>query len=114
VVVGPKRKPEAVDPAVRQKVLEMNRIALSTPENLGKHVPLDPPAAQRLEEIQVPTLVIYGDYDVPDIAAMAQALGAGIPNARVVCMTNTAHLPNMERPAEFNLVLTSFLAGALE
>jgi pimeloyl-ACP methyl ester carboxylesterase len=112
-VVGLKRKPEQIDPAVYQKALEMNRIALQTPSDMGKPIELEPPAAAGLKEIQVPALVIYGDYDEPNIAKIASLLGYGIPNAKVICMTGTAHLPNMERPDEFNMVLSSFLDGVI-
>lgn len=110
-VDGLNRGPDAVDPAVRAKVLEMNRTALDISSGVGEAMPLEPPAYGRLDAIQAPALVIYGDEDVPETRDVALHLGAELPNARVVCITGTAHLPNMERPEEFNQVVLSFLEG---
>ena len=73
--------------------------------------PLDPPAAGRLGEITVPTLVIVGDRDIPHIQQIADTLANGIAGARKVVMPNTAHVPNMEQPAAFNQLVLDFLAG---
>ena len=64
-VDGPHRSPDQVDAKVRDLVREMNLIALKTPEDLGDEQPLEPPAADRLGSIRVPTLVITGDLDTP-------------------------------------------------
>jgi 3-oxoadipate enol-lactonase len=58
----------------------------------------------------VPTLVLVGEHDRPDIHAMAEALAAGIPGAERVVLAGTAHLPSLERPAELNRVVLEFLA----
>jgi len=71
--------------------------------------PADPPAYPRLETITAPTLVIVGDRDVPDILHAVDVLAARIPNAKKVVMRNTAHLPSMELPDEFNQILGDFL-----
>ena len=42
----------------------------------------DPPAAGRLGEIAVPTLVITGAQDVPEISAVGELLVSGIAGAR--------------------------------
>jgi 3-oxoadipate enol-lactonase len=59
----------------------------------------------------VPTLVVVGEHDRPDIHAMADALAAGIPGAERVVLPGTGHLPGMERPGELNRVVLEFLAG---
>lgn len=107
---GLHREPGSVRAEVREKVLQMNRIALQTPPDLGQPQPLDPPAAGRLGEIQVPTLVIYGELDLPEINATAQLLGRAIPGAQVARIDGTAHLPNMEEPEQFNELVLGFLA----
>ena len=43
---------------------------------------------------------------------MADALAAGIPGVERALLGGTAHLPNMERPEEFNRVVLDFLAKA--
>ncbi|MBI4416463.1 MAG: alpha/beta fold hydrolase [Euryarchaeota archaeon] len=76
---------------------------------MTRFIPLDPPAIARLEEIQVPTLVVIGTLDLPDVQRIADILAARIPRAWKVAIEGTAHLPNMERPDEFNTVVLGFL-----
>jgi 3-oxoadipate enol-lactonase len=78
--------------------------------NEGKIVPLDPPASQRLSEVRAPTLVVTGDEDVADIHEIADKLTAEIPGAERATITDTAHLPNLERPEEFDRIVLNFLA----
>ena len=108
-VDGPGRTPAQVDPAVRERVREMDAALLALPDE-GEPEPLDPPAVERLDEIAVPTLVIVGDADQPDVLAGTDVLVEGIPGARKAVIPNTAHVPNMERPAEFNRLVLDFLA----
>ncbi|HSM71412.1 MAG TPA: alpha/beta hydrolase [Anaerolineales bacterium] len=108
-VDGPHRRPDQVDPKVRELVRDMNRIALETPEDLGNEIPLEPPAVNRLSEIKGPTLIITGDLDAPPSLARADFLAKNIPHAKKVTISGTAHLPNMEKPEEFNEHVLSFL-----
>jgi len=109
-VDGPRRGPEAVDPAVRDFVREMNLIALQNEAmQLGEEVDLQPPAATRLSQIQVPTLVLVGDEDRPRPLATADLLERELPDARKMVIPGTAHLPNMERPEGFNRLVLDFL-----
>jgi pimeloyl-ACP methyl ester carboxylesterase len=66
--------------------------------------------AQRLGEITAPTLVLVGEEDVPDIRAIADRLARGIPGAHFETIPNTAHVPSMERPEEFDRLVLGFLA----
>jgi pimeloyl-ACP methyl ester carboxylesterase len=108
-VDGPKRSPAEVDLGMRERVRAMNRIALGTPEGLGLEQPLIPPAADRLSEVLAPTLVIVGDLDTPRTLAAAEFLAAGIRGAQLELVSGTAHLPNMEKPEEFNRRVLAFL-----
>jgi 3-oxoadipate enol-lactonase len=109
-VVGMDRDPAAVAPEVRRRVQAMLLTAYAHGEaDLGEP---DPPAAGRLGEVAAPTLVVVGEHDRPDIHAMADALAGGIPRAERILLGGTAHLPNMERPEEFNRVVLEFLAKA--
>jgi 2-hydroxy-6-oxonona-2,4-dienedioate hydrolase len=111
-VDGPRRGPDAVDPAVRALVREMNRIALKNEAlELGEEVEPRTPAATRLSQIQAPTLVLVGEVDRARILAAADLLADNLPNARKVVIDGTAHLPNLERPEEFNRLVLDFLNG---
>jgi pimeloyl-ACP methyl ester carboxylesterase len=107
-VVGMGREPAAVEVAVRRRVEAMLLAAYAHGE--ADLTEPDPPAAARLGEVAAPALVLVGEHDRPDIHAMAVALAEGIPMAERAVLARTAHLPNMERPAEFNQVVLEFLA----
>jgi len=70
---------------------------------------LDPPAAGRLGEIRVPTLVVVADRDAPVMQAIGSKLAAGIPGARKEVIVGADHLPNMRKPHEFNRLVLEFL-----
>lgn len=109
-VDGPYRSPDDVDPALRDLVREMNLIALRNEPLLGEERPAEPPAVNRLAEIQAPTLVVAGDLDRPEVGARAGLLADSIPQTRMVVMNRTAHVPSMEKPEEFNRIVLRFLA----
>jgi len=70
----------------------------------------DPPAAQRLKEIKVPTLIIVGERDLPDFHAISDTLQQQIHNARKVVLPGVGHMSNMENPDKFNEIVLNFLA----
>jgi pimeloyl-ACP methyl ester carboxylesterase len=70
---------------------------------------IEPPASGRLGEISVPTLVIVGDADAPLIVRTAEVLANSIRGARQLVLPETAHMVNLERPAEFNQAVLDFL-----
>lgn len=109
-VDGPRRGPDAVDPAVRDLVRGMNFIALENEAlQLGEELEPDKPAFSRLSQIQAPTLVLVGEEDRPRTLAASDLLVRELPDARKTVVAGTAHLPNMERPEEFNGLVLNFL-----
>jgi pimeloyl-ACP methyl ester carboxylesterase len=109
-VDGPQRTPEQVNPNMRELAREMNQIALQTPEDLGNEISLEPAAVHRLPEIKIPTLIIVGELDTQKTLASADFLARHVPNATKVIMDGVAHLPNMEKPGEYNNHVISFLS----
>lgn len=109
---GPRRTPEQVNAQARERVRAMTTANYRRGDDLGVWPEfIEPPAAGRLAEIKVPTLVMYGDQDVREVAEVAQALEGGIKGARKVVIPDTAHHLNLEKPAEFNRVVLDFLAA---
>ena len=109
-VVGLHRSRAEVDPKVCQLVFDMQRKAFDNPIPEGMTLQrLDPPARKRLEEIQVPTLVVVGDLDVEHVRRVAGRLKEKIPGARLEVMKGTAHVPTLEKPIEW----IELLRGAL-
>jgi pimeloyl-ACP methyl ester carboxylesterase len=106
---GPNRRPEEVDARVRERVREMN--GHNYREVAQEGVPRLPevPAAQHLSEIAVPTLILVGDQDVPDMHAIADVLDAEIQDTERHVIQGAAHHPNMEQPEEFNRLVLDFL-----
>jgi pimeloyl-ACP methyl ester carboxylesterase len=67
------------------------------------------PALARLGEIRIPTLLLIGDADIPDVHAHAGAIEASVPRARLVVITDAGHLMYLEKPAEFSRTVIEFL-----
>ena len=67
------------------------------------------PALPRLKEIRVPTLLVTGDADIPDVHAHAGAIEAGIARSRRVVLSNVGHLMYLEKPAEFSKIVIDFI-----
>ncbi|MBX3083882.1 MAG: alpha/beta fold hydrolase [Anaerolineae bacterium] len=114
-VDGGFRKPSEVDPEVRRAAAEMNLIAVknrtfaiadSQPIN-----PLDPPAVERLTMVAVPTLIIVGALDHPEILRAAEVMKQAIAHSQRIDLPQSAHVPNMEKPAAFNQAVLAFLDG---
>lgn len=108
---GPGRSVDQLDPAFVEKFKARNPLVDPLPEGTGKPIVLDPPAAGRLGEIKVPTLVIEGDQDLPGVLEAMDALAAGVPGAKKVVINDAAHMVNMEKPEEFTRVVLEFLDG---
>jgi len=114
-VDGPGRRAEDVDGQLRAQVAEMQRLAFEVQLAAGEEPEeelLVPDLAQRLGEIGVPTLLVIGEEDVPDMHAIAERLAREIPGARLETIRDTAHVPNMERPREFDELVLPFLREA--
>jgi pimeloyl-ACP methyl ester carboxylesterase len=74
---------------------------------------IDPPAAGRLGEIDVPTLVLPADHDPPWHERMCEVLAEGIRGARLVRIPETDHVIPLRRPQDFNHLVLGFLAEVL-
>lgn len=67
-----------------------------------------PVVAERLQTIQMPTLVLAGIHDVADFQSIANALTRQMPAVQRATIQGSGHLINLEAPAEFNSMLLSF------
>lgn len=65
--------------------------------------------ADRLDEIQAPTLVLWGDHDGIFPREEQDALVAAIPNATLSVYPETGHALHWERPREFTRELEKFV-----
>jgi pimeloyl-ACP methyl ester carboxylesterase len=109
---GPLRGGEAPS-ELRQAVFDMYRPALQLQKVEGAvdSDSLEPSSSGRLAEVSMPTLVVVGELDQPDMMRIGEHLAREIPDARLVAMPGVAHLPPMEAPEEFVGLVEGFLGG---
>jgi pimeloyl-ACP methyl ester carboxylesterase len=70
---------------------------------------LDPPAAHRLGEIDVPTLVLIAEHDPPDMLRLGDLIARGIMGARKETVAGADHVVNLRQPERFNELVVPFL-----
>jgi pimeloyl-ACP methyl ester carboxylesterase len=71
---------------------------------------LDYDFRDRLPDVRVPTLIVWGEKDSIIPVRDANEFERLIPDSRKIVMRDTGHIPMAERPQAFNEVLTEFLA----
>lgn len=107
------RQPDQVEPGLRLKALEMNRIPIEQNTFFTADVqpltPLDPPAVIRLEEVTCPAMITAGSLDHPEVLRAAAEMTARIPNARQFIFKDCGHVPSYEKPEFFAEKLLGFL-----
>ncbi|GCE21700.1 hypothetical protein KDK_55000 [Dictyobacter kobayashii] len=91
---------------VRQQLSEYSFVWVLDP---APRQGLTPPAHGRLTEIRVPTLIIVGADDHFQLHKSADKLERDIAGARRASIPDTHHMPNMEKPTEFNQLVLDFL-----
>ena len=73
------------------------------------HEDLDPPAATRLGEIDVPTLVLEADHDPPFSRRESHLIATGILDAQRVTIEDSDHVVNLRQPERFDEAVLAFL-----
>ncbi|NYF80724.1 alpha/beta fold hydrolase [Granulicella arctica] len=63
-----------------------------------------------LSELDLPTLIVVGSEDAFTSIADAELMQRGIRNSTMVIIEDAGHMPNMEKPDQFNEALKNFLA----
>jgi len=95
----------------RRLALAMNRICLERGTffvaDAQPLAPLDPPAAPRLGEVKVPTLVVDGLWDWSENRRASRLLAEGIPGAQRV-EVDGGHVAPLEDPAGFAALWDKF------
>jgi pimeloyl-ACP methyl ester carboxylesterase len=100
-------------PTVARHVLEMMRGTSPTGAAAALRGRTErPDYIGMLASITVPTLVVVGRDDEFTPVAEARLTAERIRNASLVIIDGAGHLPNLERPDEFNDALEKFLTSA--
>ncbi|GGT82534.1 alpha/beta fold hydrolase [Streptomyces coeruleorubidus] len=69
-----------------------------------------PDYAALLTRVTVPALVVVGADDTYTPVSDARAMHAALPDSALHVIDGTAHMPNLERPEDFDKALGEFLA----
>jgi 3-oxoadipate enol-lactonase len=88
-------------------LLEANPMNLNL-DKFKLQKPRDRPAVKFLSEIKVPTLVLVGEHDIPDVHAHSGVIEVGIPNAKREVVLKAGHLIPLEQPEVFNAAVLAF------
>ena len=62
-------------------------------------------------EVRCPTFVLVGDLDQPATKDAATRIATQVEGARLEVWPDVAHVPTLERPADFERLALAFLAG---
>jgi len=89
----------------RELMLTLNPIGLA---NVSRGVMLNPALADRLSEIDVPTLIVVGERDTGFLEA-TDYMHKHIRNSKKVVIANAGHGVNVDQPEVFNSTVLNFL-----
>ena len=104
--------------AARERPEVMARVRRMVDDYSGWHFthvdperPLTPPAARRLAALDVPTLALVGERDVPDLHRMANALVADASGARRATLAGAGYASPLETPDRVSAAILTFLSA---
>ncbi|XP_053577094.1 putative protein-lysine deacylase ABHD14B [Bombina bombina] len=88
-------------------------LLLQSPEKLAAYVPVAPIctdkySAQDYANVQVPTLIVYGDHD-EQLGELSLNNLKNLPNHRVFCMEGAGHACYLDNPETWHRGLLQFL-----
>jgi pimeloyl-ACP methyl ester carboxylesterase len=92
----------------------IRRIARENGQNFavdesGLERTVDPPAITRLEEIDVPTLVVTGASDIQEMTEVGEILASRISGAIPAVIEDADHVINLRQPEAFEAAVLPFL-----
>lgn len=102
---------QPADPQVRREVVEtMSRINPAA-YRIGAEAVWLADQRDRAAAIDVPTLVICGDEDLPTPPDLSRELHAMIHDSQLAMISSAGHLTNLEQPDAFNSIVDGFIRG---
>jgi pimeloyl-ACP methyl ester carboxylesterase len=100
-----------VDPAaVPPEQAARQRANMATMTVLARDM-YDPKLLDRLGQVKIPVLVVWGEADRIVTPAYGAAYAAAFPNARFERIAKAGHLPQIEQPAATFAVIDAFLGA---
>jgi pimeloyl-ACP methyl ester carboxylesterase len=64
----------------------------------------------RLEEVQIPVLILVGEHDIADFHSISEFLEQHISKALCIVVKKADHMANMDQPEQVNALIEEFLA----
>ena len=95
--------------AAKEKVAWFVKNSPRKGNGFSSRLPPGEPAYQRLNEIKISTLILVGEFDIPDVHAHAGAINAGVVNSKRDIIPKSGHLIPIEQPTVFNDAVEKFL-----
>jgi len=77
--------------------------------NPTKQQVFQPLAITALEKINIPTLIVTAEYDLEPCTEIADLMEERIVGAEKVVIKDAGHIMNMDKPEEFNRLVTEFI-----
>jgi 3-oxoadipate enol-lactonase len=109
------RMPGVYAPGADPALVERGVAAFAALDKAAYRAASDDLWTQDLREVaktvNVPTLVVVGEFDTTTPPPLSEELAALIPGARLVVIPGAAHLTNEENPAAFDSALEEFLGA---
>jgi pimeloyl-ACP methyl ester carboxylesterase len=106
---GPFRPPGFVTGSRRELFFDMNGHALRSEPTGEIDSGVGASAWDRLEEMDLPTLALVGDHDMPHIKERTKAVTSRINGAQFSALPRSAHLPQMDDPRLLSDLTGEFL-----
>lgn len=100
LVAGPERDVSVLPPEMLSLVREMCEQVYRHDWTAPQWTERIPDTRHRLAEITTPALVVIGTSDALGLVELSHHLAESLPNAELVELPDTGHLPSMERPDE--------------
>jgi len=95
-------------PGAREMLLSVARIGIDL---RGQNMKLLDPLLRRVPEIEAPTLIIWGVQDPVIPVAHAHLAHQMIRNSQLHILDRCGHVPQIEKPEEFNQLVLDFLGS---
>lgn len=109
LVAGPERDVSVLPPGMVALVREMCEQVYRHDWTAPQWTEKIPDTRHRLAEITTPALVVIGTADALGLVELSRHLAESLPDAELVELPGTGHLPAMERPDEVTALLRKFL-----
>jgi len=113
VIANAAKDPYLLAPGHDAALAKAIALSKASPQNF-RHQMRDPLKSwpsdlPRMPELKIPTLILVGDHDIPDVHAMAGVAQVLIPGSKRVVVRDSGHLMQLEHPKEIADLIADFV-----